>query len=62
MGGMTGRRPAEVAAGTLPQWSPPVMGGMTRTQAVIRYVKVAAAMEPARNGRDDSPSRSASSA
>src|SRR5579875_2272181 len=42
-----------LASASRPQWSPPVMGGMTRAAPSRRYVRVAAAMEPARNGRDD---------
>src|SRR5579875_2389968 len=36
-----------------PQWSPPVMGGMTLTRVRLPPRPRQAAMEPARNGRDD---------
>src|SRR5579875_2251484 len=53
MGGMTDRRRRLIKRRALPQWSPPVMGGMTLENAAkLRPVGVAA-MEPARNGRDD---------
>src|SRR5579875_3032072 len=37
----------------VPQWSPPVMGGMTAPVRQRDPVRQVAAMEPARNGRDD---------
>src|SRR5579875_1147734 len=46
-----------LASASRPQWSPPVMGGMTRAAPSRRYVRAAAAMEPARNGRDDATRR-----
>src|SRR5579875_2074334 len=41
------------AAPAAPQWSPPVMGGMTRPAPDPPRPRQGAAMEPARNGRDD---------
>src|SRR5579875_2771391 len=76
MGGMTWDRFAGRPQVRMPQWSPPVMGGMTREAAYRQRPEVrppwsqpvmggmtvtgdqahggdCAAMEPARNGRDD---------
>src|SRR5579875_924814 len=53
MGGMTVRRIARASSLTAPQWSPPVMGGMTTVGTVPAPPGPVAAMEPARNGRDD---------
>src|SRR5579875_3409347 len=55
MGGMTARviePPSQVQE---PQWSPPVMGGMTPLRRRVLGAGRPAAMEPARNGRDDGP-------
>src|SRR5579875_670579 len=41
--------------GDQPQWSPPVMGGMTPRPGITVHAVPRAAMEPARNGRDDRP-------
>src|SRR5579875_2691084 len=53
MGGMTWLSVTLLASVSWPQWSPPVMGGMTGYPASSWRVNDAAAMEPARNGRDD---------
>ncbi len=54
MGGMTSARHNLGAAHAhWPQWSPPVMGGMTRRVETAAVCGLSAAMEPARNGRDD---------
>ena len=37
----------------LPQWSPPLVGGMTQWVKRLDAVDVSAAMEPAAGGRDD---------
>src|SRR5579875_2186442 len=59
MGGMTYRPIAVASVPERPQWSPPVMGGMTAYLASRAEGDYRAAMEPARNGRDDrhGPSR-----
>src|SRR5579875_1505578 len=53
MGGMTYRPIAVASVPEMPQWSPPVMGGMTRLARTGARRGGKAAMEPARNGRDD---------
>ncbi len=53
MGGMTYRPIAVASVPEMPQWSPPVMGGMTRLARTGAHRAGKAAMEPARNGRDD---------
>src|SRR5579875_3540499 len=53
MGGMTKMKMFGSRASTQPQWSPPVMGGMTLITLPHRHRRGEAAMEPARNGRDD---------
>src|SRR5579875_3071550 len=53
MGGMTQKIPHTTPRSSSPQWSPPVMGGMTRPAPDPPRPRQGAAMEPARNGRDD---------
>src|SRR5579875_432126 len=53
MGGMTLEVALLEASPLTPQWSPPVMGGMTREPVDEHGPADRAAMEPARNGRDD---------
>ncbi len=53
MGGMTTSKCFREGQKTGPQWSPPVMGGMTVPVLVAAVRAEDAAMEPARNGRDD---------
>src|SRR5579875_1140811 len=55
MGGMTDRETGEKVFEVRPQWSPPVMGGMTGPCSLAASQAKGAAMEPARNGRDDRP-------
>src|SRR5579875_2361785 len=53
IGGMTSAPQYGTNEQRLPQWSPPVMGGMTRWKSGPPGKGDRAAMEPARNGRDD---------
>src|SRR5579875_218262 len=53
MGGMTSTARTNTSSAKVPQWSPPVMGGMTCGTHVPFWAAATAAMEPARNGRDD---------
>ncbi|GEM_PF-2889224 len=53
MGGMTSRDGYDREGYDPPQWSPPVMGGMTVAVHANPRRDIRAAMEPARNGRDD---------
>ncbi len=43
--------------GFVPQWSPPLKGGMTLRSLRQSWHAIAAAMEPASEGRDDPPAR-----
>src|SRR5579875_1653861 len=53
MGGMTSTARTNTSSAKVPQWSPPVMGGMTCGTHVTFWAAATAAMEPAGNGRDD---------
>src|SRR5579875_3888396 len=57
MGGMTKMKMFGSRASKEPQWSPPVMGGMTGAACRPVTRTPIAAMEPARNGRDDPQDR-----
>ncbi len=53
MSGMTAAPPRHCPAPNSPQWSPLGMSGMTALPIATLSVEVTAAMEPARDERDD---------